>query len=92
MLIYQHEITHREKNVEEYLFSRRELEKGIIRGKIDAAKNDAVGKDFWRNNEHFADLFNAVLFGGEQIIKPENLEEMDTDVSGVIMLSLVVNV
>lgn len=85
MLIYQHKITHREKNGEEYFFSRRELEKGIIKGKIDAAKNDAVGKDFWRNNEHFADLFNAVLFGGEQIIKPENLEEMDTDVSGVIM-------
>jgi hypothetical protein len=26
-----------------------------------------------------------VLFGGEQIVKPDNLEEMDTDVSGVIM-------
>ena len=26
-----------------------------------------------------------MLFGGEQVVKPDNLEEMDTDVSGVIM-------
>ena len=26
-----------------------------------------------------------MLFGGEQIVKPDNLEQMDTDVSGVIM-------
>lgn len=52
---------------------------------VDKTKNDTVSKDFWRDNEHFADLFNAVLFGGEQVVKPDNLEEMDTDVSGVIM-------
>ena len=52
---------------------------------VDDVKNDTISKNFWRDNEHFADLFNAVLFGGEQIVKPENLEEMDTDVSGVIM-------
>lgn len=26
-----------------------------------------------------------MLFGGEQVVKTDNLEEMDTDVSGVIM-------
>lgn len=52
---------------------------------VDKTKNDTISKDFWRDNEHFADLFNAVLFGGEQVVKPDNLEEMDTDVSGVIM-------
>lgn len=52
---------------------------------VDKTKNDTISKDFWRDNEHFADLFNAVLFGGEQVVKPDNLEEMDTDVSGIIM-------
>ena len=51
---------------------------------VDEIKNDTISKDFWRNNEHFADLFNAVLFGGEQVVKSDNLEEMDTDVSGVM--------
>lgn len=30
---------------------------------------------------HFADLYNAVLFGGKQVIRPEDLEEGDADVS-----------
>ena len=30
-------------------------------------KPDTVLKNYWRNNDQFADLFNAVLFGGEQI-------------------------
>jgi hypothetical protein len=46
---------------------------------VDKTKKDTVSKSFWRDNEHFADLFNAVLFGGEQVVKPDNLEEMDTD-------------
>ena len=47
-------------------------------------RRDAVLKEFWRVNERFADLFNTVLFGGEEIICPCDLQEMDTDVSGVI--------
>lgn len=47
-------------------------------------KADVIFKDFWRVNEHFADLFNTVVFHGKEILKPEILEEMDTDVSGVI--------
>ncbi|MBS6724006.1 MAG: hypothetical protein KH268_13635 [Clostridiales bacterium] len=47
-------------------------------------RRDAVLKEFWRSNERFADLFNTVLFGGEEIICPCDLQEMDTDVSGVI--------
>lgn len=47
-------------------------------------KADIVLKDFWRRNDRFADLFNAVVFQGEQVIKPEDLTELDTDVSGVI--------
>lgn len=47
-------------------------------------RRDAVLKEFWRSNERFADLFNTVLFGGEEIICPRDLQEMNTDVSGVI--------
>ena len=45
---------------------------------------DVIFKNFWQSNEHFADLFNAVLFNGRQLIKPDELTEMDTDVSATI--------
>ena len=38
----------------------------------------------WKNNERFADIFNAYLFQGEQIIKSEDLTEADTDISSLI--------
>ena len=47
-------------------------------------KADVILKDFWRQNERFADLFNAVIFRGKQVIKPEDLTERDTDMSGII--------
>ncbi len=49
-------------------------------------KADVILKEFWRQNERFADLFNAVLFQGKGIIKAEELIEMDTDVSGIVEL------
>lgn len=49
-------------------------------------KADVIFKDFWRLNERFADIFNTVVFGGKAVIKPESLQEMDTDVSGVIQM------
>ncbi|MCD7956783.1 MAG: hypothetical protein LUG93_13765 [Lachnospiraceae bacterium] len=52
----------------------------------DSTKVDVRLKDFWRDNNRFADLFNAVLFEGQEILKPDALEEADTDVSGVIQL------
>ncbi len=51
--------------------------------KTQDLKPDAVLKNYWRNNEQFADLFNAVLFNGKQIIKPEELEDIDTEESFV---------
>lgn len=42
---------------------------------------DTAAKQFWRNNERFADLFNAVLFQGREVIKPELLQEKEADVS-----------
>lgn len=47
-------------------------------------QTDVLLKDFWRVNERFADLFNTVFFHGESVICPEDLQEMDTDVSGII--------
>ena len=38
--------------------------------KTQRLKPDVVLKDYWCNNEHFADFFNAVLFDGGQVIKP----------------------
>lgn len=50
----------------------------------NAPKADIILKDFWYQNERFADLFNAVRFRGKQVIKPEDLTERDTDMSGII--------
>lgn len=47
-------------------------------------KPDTILKDFWRNNQRFADLFNTVLFEGNTILKPNDLREVDTDVSSVV--------
>ena len=47
-------------------------------------KPDTILKNFWRDNRHFADLFNAVFFNGEQVLKPQDLTEADTDVSSML--------
>lgn len=47
-------------------------------------KPDTVLKNYWSDNEKFADIFNAVLFEGRQVIKPEELEDMDTEESSVL--------
>ena len=45
---------------------------------------DTVLKNYWNNNEQFADLFNGVLFAGEQIIKADELVDLDTEESTII--------
>lgn len=45
---------------------------------------DVAMKEFWRNEERFADLFNGTVFAGNKVLQPEQLQEMDTDVSGNI--------
>lgn len=51
--------------------------------KTQDLKPDTVLKNYWNNNEQFADLFNAVLFGGEQVISPDDLEDADTEESSI---------
>ena len=46
-------------------------------------KPDIIVKNYWRNKEQFADFFNAVLFDGKQVIKPKELEDLDTEESSV---------
>lgn len=53
-------------------------------GKIQKLKPDTVVKNYWRDNGHFADFFNAVLFGGEEAIKADDLEDVDTEESIVL--------
>lgn len=50
----------------------------------NTTKADIVLKNFWKDNAHFADLFNAVLFDGEQKLHPEDLREADVDLSSVL--------
>jgi hypothetical protein len=47
-------------------------------------KPEVVVSNYWNNNEQFADLFNAVLFDGEQVIKPDELEDVDTNESSIM--------
>ena len=48
--------------------------------------SDVIMKIFWRQNDRFADLFNAVLFNGRNVVKSDELIEVDTDVSGEIFV------
>ncbi|MBQ2801601.1 MAG: transposase, partial [Lachnospiraceae bacterium] len=42
------------------------------------AKADNALQEYWDDEEKFADLFNAKLFGGEKVILPEHLTEADS--------------
>lgn len=42
------------------------------------SEKDSVTKKYMQKAEIFADAFNYLLYSGEQVIKPENLHEMDT--------------
>ena len=39
---------------------------------------DTITKSYMSDNEHFADLFNYFIFGGEHVIKPDDLTSLDT--------------
>lgn len=52
--------------------------------KTQDLKPDTVLKNYWRNNDQFADFFNAVLFDGRPVIRPEELEDVDTEESVIL--------
>lgn len=39
---------------------------------------DALSKRYFSSNERYADLINGVVFGGEQVVSPEDLRDMDS--------------
>ena len=39
---------------------------------------DSMAKEYFADNARFADLCNNVLYGGREVILPENLKERDT--------------
>ena len=41
-------------------------------------KKDSITKDYMSDNATFADAFNFLIYGGRQVIKPEQLKELDT--------------
>ena len=41
-------------------------------------KKDTITKDYMSDNATFADAFNFLIYGGKQVIKPEQLKELDT--------------
>lgn len=45
---------------------------------------DTLLKDYWRNNDRFADLFNQVFFQGNPILNSNQLKELDADASTFI--------
>ena len=47
-------------------------------------KPDVVLKNYWNDNARFADFFNAVLFQGENVIDPKDLEDVNTEESSVL--------
>lgn len=52
--------------------------------KTQNLKPDTVLKNYWSDNGQFADFFNAVLFDGEQVIFPDELEDIDTEESSIL--------
>lgn len=51
---------------------------------LQKIKKDVALREFWKNNDRFADLFNTVFFKGEKVLKPEDMQEQDTNVSAVL--------
>ena len=60
---------------------RPETEDCMEKEKLDAA---IALKDYWRDNDRFADLFNQILFGGREVIMACDLTEGDSDESMLI--------
>ena len=51
--------------------------------KIELNK-DVVEKDYWREDSHFVDFYNTVLFKGRDVLKADKLYEQDSDVKETI--------
>ena len=46
---------------------------------------DKMMKEFLENNAYFVDFFNAYFFDGQKVLKPENCEELDSEMNDANM-------
>ena len=46
---------------------------------------DNMMKEFLENNAYFVDFFNAYFFDGQKVLKPENCEELDSEMNDANM-------
>ena len=46
---------------------------------------DKTMKEFLENNAYFVDFFNAYFFDGKKVLKPENCEELDSEMNDANM-------
>ncbi len=44
---------------------------------------DIITKDYTKESHVVADAFNQYIYKGEQVIKPENLKPLDTNITGI---------
>ena len=68
-----------------WLITSHQTQKGgAVTSEKNKLKPDTILKNFWKNNDRIADLFNAAFFNGETVLKPYDLSEADTDVSSLL--------
>ncbi len=48
-------------------------------------RKDETMKEFLENDAYFVDFFNAYFFNGEKVLKPENCEELDSEMNDANM-------
>lgn len=46
-------------------------------------KKDKAGKIFFSDDQRFADVFNGLVFGGRQIVQPQDLKDVDSEIGNV---------
>ena len=65
------------------VFKRNE-KKYKKKGMVGIGVADNAVKDWLRDKERFADLFNGIVYGGEEVIKPEELTERNSEM-GIVL-------
>ena len=45
----------------------------LTTAKLNKIKQDTILKNFWKNNDRFADLFNTFLYNEKEILKHNNI-------------------
>lgn len=51
------------------------------RKEFDVSEKDRVSKWFFRDNERYADLLNGLIYDGNQVVKADDLEEVNVELN-----------